>query len=184
MVTNTPARRIDYPFDVTVTYGGNYSTIEILPSYLNPRAVAKLKLTAPNGSVTEKQLAFDLNRYFTTVPTADIGNYRIEISYSYGNHTFEANTYFDVPYYPEYNAFTVFDAASVYGFMRNAGRVYTDGKVDLSLNLNEVATYEYSMRIPLLIAAVALFVADVFIRKTRWREIRNFFRRNRKKGGR
>jgi hypothetical protein len=59
--------------------------------------------------------------------------------------------------------------------MRNGGSVYTDGDVDLSINKNEVATYEYSFAIPLLILSVALFVIDIFIRKTRWKEIRAFF---------
>ena len=184
LITNTPKSRIDYPFDVNVSYGGEVSTVEILPSYLNPRAKAQLKLTFPSGKVLEKQLAFDLNRYFTTIQTPDIGKYQIEITYAYGNHSFVAHSDFNVPYYPEYNAFTVFDAASVYDFMRTAGKVYTDGKVDLSIDPNEVATYEYSMRIPLLIAAVSLFVIDIFIRKTRWKDIQNFFRRSRVKGGR
>ena len=66
--------------------------------------------------------------------------------------------------------------------MRNAGQVYTDGGVDLALNKNEVATYEYSYRVPLLILAVSLFVIDVFIRKTRWKDIARFFRRKKAKG--
>ena len=66
--------------------------------------------------------------------------------------------------------------------MRNTGRVYTDGKVDLSIDKNEMETYEYSFAVPLLIFAVALFVADVFIRKTAWKDIVNFFKKLRKKG--
>ncbi|MBQ4065263.1 MAG: hypothetical protein IJD10_04120, partial [Clostridia bacterium] len=183
LVTCTPEERIDYPFDVIVNYGGNNSTVEILPSYLNPRAVAKIKITAPDGSVLERQLNFDLNRYFTSVKTLQTGKYHVNIKYSYGNHFFEANTYFNVPYNPEYDAFTVFDISSVHDFMRGAGGVYTDADIDLQPDKNTVATYEYNMRIPLLIAAVALFVIDVFIRKTRWRDIVNFFRGKKKKGG-
>ena len=89
-----------------------------------------------------------------------------------------------MPYYPEYNAFTVFDISSVHDFMRNRGNVYTDGNVDLELDMNTVATYEYSLRIPLLVAAVALFVIDVFIRKTRWKDIKSIFRRKKIKEGR
>ena len=183
LVTNTPRERMDYPFDVNVTYGGSLSTIEIIPSYLNPRAKALLKMTLPDGTKWQRQLTFDLNRYVAQFATPDVGNYQVEIVYSYGMHSFTANTYFDVSYYPEYDAFTVFDPSAVYGFMRHGGKVYTDGSIDLSLNMNEVDTYEYSMRIPLLIVAVSLFVIDVFIRKTRWREIRNFFCRSRGKGG-
>ena len=175
LVTNTPKERIDYPYDVAIDYQGDNSTVEILPSHLNPRAVAGVRITTPSGKVTEKNLTFDLNRYFTSFKTTEIGKYQIEITYSYGTHTFTSKTYFDVSYYPEYNAFEVFDIANVHDFMRNRGDVYTDGNVDLTLDMNTVATYEYSLRIPLLIAAVALFVIDVFVRKTRWKDIKNFF---------
>ena len=182
LVTNTPEERIDYPYDVSVTYGGDTSTVEILPSYLNPRAIASIKITSPSGEVTDKKLTFDLNRYFTSFKTKEIGKYHIEIKYSYGNHSFSSETYFDVSYYPEYDAFTVFDISNVHDFMRNRGGVYTDGDVDLSLDMNTVATYEYSWRIPLLVAAAVLFVIDVFIRKTRWKDIKGFFRRKKAKG--
>ena len=182
LVTNTPAERVDYPFDIKVTYGGDSSVVEILPSHLNPRAKAQLKVTSPDGTEFKKQLAFDLNRYFSNVETTQIGKYHVEITYTYGNHSFTANSYFEVPYYPEYNAFEVYDITSVHSFMRNAGQVYTDGGVDLALNKNEVATYEYSYRVPLLILAVSLFVIDVFIRKTRWKDIARFFRRKKAKG--
>jgi hypothetical protein len=181
LVTNTPKERIDYPYDVVIDYQGDESTVEILPSHLNPRAVAAIKITSPGDQVTEKKLTFDLNRYFTAFKTGEIGKYQIEITYSYGTHTFTSKTYFDVSYYPEYNSFEVFDIANVHDFMRNRGGVYTDGGVDLKLDMNTVATYEYSLRIPLLIAAVALFVIDVFVRKTRWRDIKNFFLKKRVK---
>ena len=184
LVTNTPKERIDYPYDVSVTYNGDTSTVEILPSYLNPRAKAAIRITSPTGTVAEKTLVFDLNRYFTSFKTEEIGKYQIEITYSYGNHYFSSKTYFDVPYYPEYDAFTVFEISNVHDFMRNRGTVYTDGTVDLSLDMNTVATYEYSWRIPLLIAAAVLFVADVFIRKTRWKDIKGFFRRKKQREGR
>ncbi len=181
LVTNTPKERIDYPYDVVIDYQGDTSTVEILPSHLNPRAVAAIKITTPGGKVTEKKLTFDLNRYFTTFKTSEIGKYQVEITYSYGTHSFTSKTYFNVSYDPEYNAFAVFDIATIHDFMRNRGGVYTDGNVDLKLDMNTVATYEYSLRIPLLIAAVALFVIDVFVRKTRWKDLKNFFLKKRVK---
>ena len=183
LVTNTPRERVDYPFGLTVSYGGDYSTVEIIPSYLNPRAKAYLWITYPDGTEIEREPAFDLNRYVSELETPYAGKYRIEIAYSYGTHYFTASTCFDVPYYPEYDVFAVRDAANVYDFMRNAGAVYTDGNVDLEPDKNEIATYEYSMRIPLLIAAVVLFVLDVLVRKLRWKKRRSIFRRLRERGG-
>ena len=183
LVTNTPRERVDYPFGLNVSYGGDLSTIELIPTYLNPRAKAYLWITYPDGTEVEREPAFDLNRYVSELETPYVGKYRVEIAYSYGTHYFTASTCFEVPYYPEYDAFAVRDAANVYDFMRNSGAVYTDGNIDLDPNKNEVATYQYSMQIPLLIAAVVLFVVDVLVRKLRWRKKKSRSRLVRRKGG-
>ncbi len=182
LISNTPKERIDYPYTLAFEYGGSSSTIEIVPSYLNPQAKATVKITAPNGRTSESALVFDLNRYFTSFETPETGRYNIEITYSYGNHSFTSKTYYTVPYYPEYDAFTVYDVGNIYKFMRNAGTISTDGKLKLKNDKNDVATYELDFRLPLLILSVVLFVVDVFIRKTRWKDVKSWFKRK-KKGG-
>ena len=166
--TNTPRERIDYPYVINFEYGGTHSTIEMLPSYLNPKAKAKIKLTTPSGEVYEEDMIFNLNRYFVTLETTELGKYHIELTYTYGTNTFKSNTYYNVSYYPEYNTFAAHDLGSIHDFMRGRGRIYIDGNVDLSVNRAEVDTYEISFRLPLLIAAVVMFVFDVFIRKFKW----------------
>lgn len=180
--TNTPKEYIDYPFDITFTHGAGITFVEILPSYLNPRAKATVSVTTPDGQLTSKQLAFDKNGYYTEIKTPVLGRYDVKVTYTYGTHSFTAETYFNVSYFPEYDDFTAYDIGNIYAFMRNVGRVYTDGDVDLTIDKNEVATYEYSFKIPLLAAAVALLVLDIFIRKTRWRDFAAFWRKLFKKG--
>ena len=140
----------------------------MLPSYLNPKAKARIKLTSPSGLVIEDDMTFNSNRYFAMLETDEIGKYHVEITYTYGTHEFKSSTYYNVSYYPEYNAFAAHDLGSIHDFMRGKGGIYTDGNVDLSIDRTEVDTYELSFRLPLLIAAVALFVFDVFIRKFKW----------------
>ena len=167
LVTNTPSERVDYPFDINVIYGGDRSTVEILPSHLNPRATAKIRITSPDGSVLERKLAFDLNRYFTSIETAETGKYHVEVTYTYGTHSFSAKSYFEIPYCPEYDSFTAYDITSVHSFVRGAGAVYTqDEAIDLAINKNEVDTYEYSYRIPLLIFGIVKFRLIFVSRKT------------------
>ncbi len=178
--TNTPRERQDYPFELRLEHFGDRSTVEISPTYLNPRAKAKVKITAPDGSVTEQQPVFDLNEYRTTFDTAKVGRYHIEITYSYGNHTFAASTYYTIAYDAEYDAFAAYDVASVYDFMRGLGEVSTDGNINLANDEGDVATYERDFKAPLLIFAVAVFVVDVFIRKFGWKDIKGFFRRSSK----
>ncbi len=180
LVTNTPSERIDYPYDVRVNFASGESTVEIIPAYLTPRAKAMLKITSPDGTVTEQAMVFDRNRFYALCELGDIGKYGIEVTYSYGTHSFTSSTYYNVSYQNEYDEFYARDISAVYNFMRNIGKVYTDGGVDLEINKNEVATYEYSFRMPLLALAAALLVIEIFIRKTRWKDICNFFKKIKK----
>ena len=182
LVTNTPTEHIDYPFTLTVDYLGDVSNVEILPSSVNPRAKANLKLTSPDGSVSEYAMIFDLNRYVATIDTPDLGKYHIEIIYTYGNHSFTSDTYFTMSYSEEYNSFAAYDIVNIYDFMRGVGQISSDGRLNLENNKNEVDTYEVSFSMPLLIFAAVLFVADVIIRKFRLKDIKGLFASN-KKGG-
>ncbi len=174
--TNTPRERIDYPYEVKFEHLGDRSTVEISPSSLNPRAKTTIKITSPDGKETEQQLVFDLNKYQTTFDTPSVGKYRIEITYSYGNHTFSSSTYYTVSYKPEYDAFAAYDVASLYDFMRGLGQVSTDGELNLENDKADVATYEKDYSAPLLILAAILFIVDVFVRKFGWKDIKGFFR--------
>ena len=182
LVTNTPKECVNYPFTLSVDYRGDNSSIEIIPSSINPRAKAQLKLTSPDGSVTEQQMIFDLNRYYANVKTEDLGKYHIEITYTYGNHSFTSDTYFTCSYGEEYNSFAAYDIVNIYDFMRGVGQISEDGKLDLSNDKSEIDTYELSFRAPLLIAAVALFVIDVIVRKFRWKDIKGLFAKTKKEG--
>ena len=51
--------------------------------------------------------------------------------------------------------------------MRGNGSVTSDGIPDLSHDKNEITTYKQSFVIPLLIAAICLFVLDILVRKIR-----------------
>ena len=182
LTTNTPREYVNYPFNVLVDYKGDYSGIEIIPSSVNPKAKASIKLTHPDGSIQEGEMKFDLNRYFISLATPEEGRYHIEITYTYGNHSFTSNTYFTLPYSEEYNSFASYDIGNVYDFMRGVGQVSKDGNLNLENDKNEIDTYELNFRIPLLIAAVVLFVIDVIVRKFKWKDIQGLFARKRKEG--
>ena len=175
LVTNTPTEYVNYPFNITVDYMGDTSGIEIIPSSVNPRAKATVKVTLPDGSVVEEAMIFNLNRYYTEVSTPDLGKYHVEITYTYGTHSFTSSTYFTIAYSEEYNAFAAYDIVSIYDFMRGVGQISSDGNLDLENDKSEVDTYEVSFRIPLLIVAAVLFVVDVVVRKFKIKDIKGLF---------
>lgn len=172
---NTPEERIDYPFTLNISFDGTYSQVEIIPVTLNPYAVTTVTLTTPDGKQQSRVLTFDSARYYFDFTTPDVGKYDIEILYEYDDHQFTAKTVYNISYSPEYDRFAIFDAGSLHECIRNRGTV-TEGEVPLIENdETEVATYTVSYAVPLLIAAVVIFVIDIFIRKIKWKDILSLF---------
>lgn len=164
-VSNTPDERIDRPFALNTEIGEYDAYIELVPSILNPAAIASIRITNPLGRAVTRSLAFDSSKYFYTLEIDNVGSWRIELTYSYDERTYTETFTFNVPYLPEYNAFATFDKFTVYEFMRGNGSVTEDGIPSLENDKSEITTYKQSFIIPLLIAAVVLFVVDILLRK-------------------
>ena len=126
-----------------------------------------ITITYPNGRSIKRTLPFDSSRYFYTLATEDVGTYRIDVTYSYEDHEYTSGVTLDIPYLPEYDAFAGFDKFHVYEFMRSYGTISADAIPNLENDPNEITTYKQSFSIPLLIAAIVLFLADIFVRKLR-----------------
>ena len=173
LVSNTPHERLDCPFTVNLEKSTYEAYIEVVPSILNPAATTTIKITYPNGRNIKRTLTFDSTKYFYTLATEEVGTYRIDVTYSYDDHEYTTDLTFDIPYMPEYDAFASFDKFHVYEFMRSYGTISVDAIPNLEHNEHEITTYKQSFSIPLFIAAVALFVADIFVRKLRAKRKKN-----------
>ncbi len=184
LTVNTPAQRIDYPYTISVEYDGSYSHLEIVPVNLNPYATADVTVTLPDGSTVTERLTFDSTRYFYSFETPQRGRYLINITYAYGDKSYESEAAFHLGYSPEYDAFTVFDPAALHAAIRNRGGVWEGSIPSLENDDKEVATYTLRFIPPLMIAAAALYVIDIIIRKLKWNDIKSFFGIKQKKGGR
>ena len=164
-VSNTPDNRTDAPYTVNVSYDSHEAYIEILPAVLNPKAVTTITIIRPDGIKSTRTLVFDSQKFSYTFNTEQAGTYTVNITYSYDEEKFSSSVSFVMPYLPEYDAFANFDKSVVYKFMRGAGTITENGIPNLENDKNEIATYKRSYVIPLLIAAGALFITDVAIRK-------------------
>ena len=182
MITNTPKEYVYYPFTINIEHLGDVSSIDIVPSSFNPKAKASIIITYPDGTTEKKDMNRGLNNYYVNVDTPVKGLYGLKIVYTYGNHEYSPDTYFTVPYSKEYDAFAPYGIVNIYDFMRGVGQISEDGRVDLSVNKNEVDTYETSFGIPLFIFSIVLFVADVVIRKFKWKDIKGLFSTRKKEG--
>ncbi len=181
---NVPAERLDYPYTIDVTYDGSYSELEIIPVTLNPYATTVVTVTMPDGTEVTEELAFDSTRYYHRFETPARGKYIIDITYSYSDKVFESEAVFNICYSPEYDRFAVFDPAALHAAIRNRGGVYEGVIPPLANDDKEVATYVVRFLPPLMIAAVALYVIDIMIRKLKLHDIKSFFGIKPKKGGR
>lgn len=164
--SNTPKERWDMPFTISdIDPMSKKVNVEIIPSVLNPEATTTLKISLPNGRKLTRELPFDAQKYFYELELVGVGTYTIEITYKYDDKQYDLTKSFYVPYLAEYDAFTGCDTSIVNKFMRGNGEIY-DGEIpDLENDKSEISTYQVNFKVPLLIAAVSVFVADIVIRK-------------------
>jgi len=95
----------------------------------------------------------------------------------YEDQAFTATRYIHLSYWQEYDAFQTFDVSALHKAIRHRGNVYQNGEVKLENDEKEVATYTLELIVPFMILAVALFIADVVIRKLKWVDVVSFFKK-------
>jgi len=59
----------------------------------------------------------------------------------------------------------------------NDGNVSEDGKLTISNDGLQMTTYKYEFALVLMVIACALYVVDIAIRKLRWQDIKDLFRK-------
>ncbi|MBQ7379434.1 MAG: VWA domain-containing protein [Clostridia bacterium] len=174
--TNTPTERIDYPYTLGVTYDGTQATLEMIPATLNPYATVSMRITLPDGSVLDVQPVFDSRCYSHAFPTSQIGKYKAEIVYEYGENTFTSQSVFNISYSPEYDSFVTFDPAELHNAVRDRGTLSEGTVPELVNDPDRLDTYSVYFTVPLLIAAAVLYVIDIIVRKITKNDIKSLFR--------
>ena len=179
--TNVPAEKVDYPYTVNISYDGIISSIDIIPSLVDPFAKIDLIITAPNGETITEELSFNTEGYYYEFEPDELGKYSVALTYEIGGEVYSSTTYFNLGYSPEYDSFAVFDIASLEEVIRNRGNVFADSNITMVNDEDKIATYEIDYTVPLLIIAVILFVCDVIVRKVKWNDIASLFKKRAKK---
>ena len=179
---NTPQAKVDYPYTMHIDNDGTYATVYVTPATLKADGKAVAQITFPDGTTSIQQLTFDSTKYFYKFATPDNGKYSVEITYTYADKTYVSQAAFNISYSPEYDSFTVYNAGSLYSTVRNRGTVTENAVPSLENNDKEVATYEENITPAVLIATIVLFIVDIIVRKVKWKDITNLFKRK-KKGG-
>ena len=175
--TMIPQQRVDYPYTMTVSYDGVDSFVEIVPATIRPLATMQVCVTMPDGTQVEQKLNFDRTRYYYSFETPMVGKYEVQITYSFGDKQYPASAVFYLARSPEYDAFAMCSAATLNAALRNRGDVYEDDSLVIRHNQDEISTYTMDFTIPLLVAAVVMYVVDIIIRKLKWIDIVSLFKK-------
>lgn len=176
-----PQEKIDCPFTVVKELDGKSAIIQLIPAEIRSKATAEMTVTSPSGAQSQYTLTFDTRNYYQQFRASEIGRYHITLTYSYGGTDYAAETYLNVSYEPEYDEFAVYDAAVLYKMLGGNGTVSLDGKLAIENDENEQETFVLHLTLPLAVTAVILFVADVIIRKLKWKDIVSLFGKGREK---
>ena len=182
LTTNTPKERLDYPFNIGVSVENTGAVLEVIPAENNPDVVVDVKITSPNGKETVARLYYEKGLYQLPFEVGEIGKYDVSVNYIFGEEVFEGSTSFNISYLSEYNRFDLFDSAILYNSVGNSGNVSENGALKIENDESEIETYIYYYTIPLMVAAIVLFVIDIIVRKLKWTDIKSFFKKS-KAGG-
>lgn len=178
--TGIPDEKSDYPFTYELSEDGKFTGVKLTPVEYSKDAAAKIEVTLPGGEVIQDELVSDGITYSFEFASGVLGKYGIKIIYAYDGNEYVAETAINVSYYAEYDAFANFDASELYKMVGGSGQVSEDGSLKIENDEKDVGTYVLKLTVPLMIACVVLFVADIVVRKLKWNDIKNLFIRVKK----
>ena len=182
ITSNYPTVRQDNYLQLKATNYGYTSKIEVSVPKIIPNTELRATITYPDGAIETYTLPVINGKYTQMINSGVVGKYSVHLDYlniTNGN-VYKADTYFMYSYSCEYDKFMPSDNILLWQVTDNSGTV-VDKEVDL---IDEIVNIEqediiyskyYSTQ--LLILALILFVVDVIIRKLRWKDIINLFRR-------
>ncbi len=180
---NTPSQRVDTPFVAQITRQHGSATLEIRPAELRLDATVEVTLTTPDGQSTKLQnVVMESNIYTGAFVLSTVGEYKVEIAYSYKNNRYTVEKPISVSYLPEYDSFATYDPSPLYKMIGADGSVSENGELDLTNDEGMGDADIIDLTSYLLVATIAMFVIDVIIRKIKWTDIKGLFHRK-KKGG-
>lgn len=172
-----PNERIDSAFIVDITHLGTNTFLTVNAPSLNVDSILSIKVTNPDNTVVEKDLAFDSENYVTELVTDQVGDYIVELTYIFGETVYTSNYTFTISYLPEYNSFENFEASNLYYMVSSNGIVSENGELKLVNDNSKQQKFIYEFTPLLMIICVVLFVVDVIVRKLTLNDIKALFRK-------
>lgn len=173
---NVPAEKLSTPYNLEVESLGDYTKVEIRPASISANASAKLSITLPDGEKLEKDFISNGATYYYEFATLVAGDYKIDVTYNYGGTDYSTQAAYSLSYYAEYDSFALYDASSLQSIAAG-GTVSLDGNLKIENPESEQEIYVFYLTLPLMIVCVVLYVADIVVRKLKWKDVVGLFKK-------
>ncbi|MGM9969584.1 MAG: VWA domain-containing protein [Anaeroplasma sp.] len=177
-ISNIPDEKVDHPFVITNSIDGSICNLNISTPSINTEANLTLKIKKPDGKEVILPVTFNSQSYDSSFIYDSLGQYRLELTYTIGSKTYVANQIIDISTLPEYNSFERFDISDLNSMVNFNASPYQNGSDVVLENDNSITTtFSYDFTSLFMIISVILFVVDIIIRKVKWADIVNLFRK-------
>ncbi len=177
LIVNRPDISITSAYMFSHITEGLFTEIYVDAPSINNVATLNVEIRYPGSDKTESQiLTFDGEKYVARIETTKLGEYQVKLEYMAGDELKSTEYLFYIPYLPEYNAFTVFDASNLYYMVSTNGHVFEDGNFTLENDESIVQKYVVEFTPICMIICGALFVIDIIVRKLNIEDIKSLFR--------
>ena len=175
-----PVEKNTSPFTLNLTTENGKTTAEIIVGQPRGSATATVSVTLPNGETLNGNMSGDASTYNYSFESSAVGKYALTVTYSYADNDYVTEAAFYVPYLPEYDCFTVFEASGLRRMVGTDGKLSLTGELKIENDANKIDEYIVDCTAPLMIAAVVLFAVDIIVRKLKWEDIKSLFGKGKK----
>ncbi len=175
-----PAEKNDSPYTLKLSSENGSTTAEIIVGQPRGSATATVSVVLPDGNTVSGNMSGDSSSYSYSFNSSAVGKYSVAVTYSYADVNYVTEVAFYVPYLPEYDCFTVFEASGLRRMVGTNGKLSVTGELTIENDASKIDEYVIDCTAALLIAAVVLFAVDIIVRKLKWEDIKSLFGRGKK----
>lgn len=176
--TNLPETHHDSYLFVDVKSKGETSQVDVIVPKIVSSVEVRVTVTDPLGNKEKKELTLLNGKYSQQFDTFEKGTYDVLVEYinKRNSNVMKYQTKFTYSYSKEYDKFMKPDNVLLYQLVQDSGMVSSNIEDIVNINQEDVIYNKYYYK-QLLLAALIIFVIDIAIRKIRWKDIKNLFKK-------
>ena len=163
---------------VDVKSKGETSQVDVIVPKIVSSVEVRVTVTDPLGNKEKKELTLLNGKYSQQFDTFEKGTYDVLVEYinKRNSNVMKYQTKFTYSYSKEYDKFMKPDNVLLYQLVQDSGMVSSNIEDIVNINQEDVIYNKYYYK-QLLLAALIIFVIDIAIRKIRWKDIKNLFKK-------